>query len=186
MSILSNIRSLFGAKDKNPDAIPNVNSLDELHELAKKYLYGDGLHQNLSLAIMYLEFAAQKGHAESIRTLGVCYSEGLGVEQSFEKAFELYQKAAASGLVDAYFDLGVCYRRGEGVEMDLEKAKECYQKAIDAGNDNALVNMGVIYELGQTWRWPSNTIRWRLKPGTLTANSATACCFTIGKNMRKR
>ena len=83
-------------------------------------------------------------HAESIRTLGVCYSEGLGVEQSFEKAFELYQKAAELGLVDAYFDLGVCYRRGEGVEMNLEKAKECYQKAIDAGNDNALVNMGGV------------------------------------------
>ena len=126
MSILSNIRSLFGAKNKEDNAVPNVNSLDELHELAEKYLYGVGLHQNLSLAIMYLEFAAQKGHAESIRTLGVCYSEGLGVEQSFEKAFELYQKAAELGLVDAYFDLGVCYRRGEGVEMNLEKAKECY------------------------------------------------------------
>ena len=83
MSIISNIRSLFGAKNKEDNTVPNVNSLDELHELAKKYLYGDGLHQNLSLAIMYLEFAAQKGHAESIRTLGVCYSEGLGVEQSF-------------------------------------------------------------------------------------------------------
>ena len=117
MSIISNIRSIFGAKSKEDNTVPNVNSLDELHELAKKYLYGDGLHQNLSLAIMYLEFAAQKGHAESLRTLGVCYSEGLGVEQSFEKAFELYQKAAESGLVDAYFDLGVCYRRGEGVEM---------------------------------------------------------------------
>ena len=46
-------------------------------------------------------FVTQKGHAESIRTLGVCYSEGLGVEQSFEKAFELYQKAAELGLVDA-------------------------------------------------------------------------------------
>ena len=132
MSLLSSIRSLFGAKSKNPNAVPDENNLDELHNLAKKYLYGDGLIQNPSLGIMYLEFAAQKGHAKSLQTLGVCYSEGLGVEQNFEKAFELYQKAAESGLADAYFDLGVCYRRGEGVEMNLEKAKECYQKAIDA------------------------------------------------------
>ena len=52
MSIISNIRSLFGAKNKEDSTVPNVNSLDELHELAKKYLYGDGLHQNLSLAVM--------------------------------------------------------------------------------------------------------------------------------------
>ena len=120
MSIISNIRSLFGAKNKDKNTVPNVNSLDELHELARKYLYGDGLRQNPALAITYLEFAAQKGHAKSIRTLGVCYSEGLGVEQNFEKAFALYQKAAGSGLVDAFFDLVVFYRRGEGVEMNLE------------------------------------------------------------------
>ena len=107
MSIISNIRSLFGAKDEKTNFIPNENDLDGLYELAEKYLYGDGLNQNLSLAIMYLEFAAQKGHAKSIRTLGVCYSEGLGVEQNFEKAFALYQKAVESGLVDAFFDLGV-------------------------------------------------------------------------------
>ena len=47
MGILTSIRSLFGAKKKEDNTIPNVNSLDELHELAKKYLYGDGLHQNL-------------------------------------------------------------------------------------------------------------------------------------------
>ena len=113
MSIISNIRSLFGAKNEKTNSIPNENDLDGLHELAKKYLYGDGLGQNPALAITYLEFAAQKGHAKSLRTLGVCYSEGLGVEQNFEKAFELYQKAAESGLTDAYFDLGVCYRRGD-------------------------------------------------------------------------
>lgn len=157
-----------------------------MHELARKYLYGDGLRQNPALAITYLEFAAQKGHAKSIRTLGVCYSEGLGVEQNFEKAFALYQKAAESGLVDAYFDLGVCYRRGEGVEMNLEKAKECYQKAIDEGNDNALVNMGVVYELEKNVTRLNNIIKWLLKRETLTANSAMGCSFTIGKNMIKQ
>ena len=73
MSIISNIRSLFGAKNKDKNTVPNVNSLDELHELARKYLYGDGLRQNPALAITYLEFAAQKGHARkdlvSSRTL---------------------------------------------------------------------------------------------------------------------
>ncbi len=92
MSILSNISSLFGAKNKDKNTIPNVNSFDELHELAMKYLYGDGLNQNVSLAIIYLEFAAQKGHAESLRTLGACYSEGLGVEQSFEKVSSYTKK----------------------------------------------------------------------------------------------
>ena len=33
MSISSNIRSLFGAKNKEDNTIPNVNGLDDLHEI---------------------------------------------------------------------------------------------------------------------------------------------------------
>jgi len=186
MSLLSNICSLFGAKNKNPNAIPNDGDLDELHELAKKYLYGDGLIQNYSLAIMYLEFAAQKGHAESLRTLGVCYSEGIGVQQSFEKAFELYQKAAELGLVDACFDLGVCYRRGEGVEMNLEKPRNVIRKLSMQEIMMPWWTWVWYIVLKKTWIRLNNTIRWRLKPEILMANSAMECSFTIEKNTRKR
>lgn len=61
------------------------------------YLFGRGVAQDYSAAVLWLQQAASQNNASAISNLAYCYKNGYGVERDEAKAMELYGKAANLG-----------------------------------------------------------------------------------------
>lgn len=99
-------------------------------------------------AVKWYRKAAEQGHAEAMRSLGICYQEGYGVPQSREEAVRWYRQAADKGDAEAMNNLGVCYDMGNGVRKSHEKAVAWYRRAIEKGDSTAMRNLGNCYTNG--------------------------------------
>ncbi len=76
---------------------------------------------------------ADKGEAEGINDLGVCYILGEGVDKDLPRGVALLEKAFAAGSSDAEFNLAELYRTGIGVEKDEAKAAAMYLAIVAKG-----------------------------------------------------
>ena len=70
------------------------------------YEFGRGVVKDDRLVFVYVEKAAQQGHALSQLNTGVCYDRGKGCEQSYKRAADWYEKAARQGDTEAMNSLG--------------------------------------------------------------------------------
>lgn len=69
------------------------------------YLYGDGVIQDYTKAVMWLEKAAKQKHDDAIGKLGMLYMGGTGVPKNEAKGVEYWIKAAELGNVDSMLAL---------------------------------------------------------------------------------
>ena len=123
-------------------------SIEELLQLGKKYLEGQGSQKDIRKGLECYKKAAEKGSLEAQLALGDCYRQGTEVEKDEQEAFRWYWQAAGQGNVDAQFWLGYAYDHGRGVEQDYKEAMKWYQKAAAQGNASAQNNIGVLYYNG--------------------------------------
>lgn len=106
--------------------------------------------------------AAEKGEADAMYKIGVCYYVGKGgaptmikgefpFERDYDKAFEYLSKAADKGSALAMLNLGNIYQTGIGAPKgkDLKQAIELFEKAAEKGCVDAYANIGKIYETEQ-------------------------------------
>ena len=78
-------------------------------QLALNYLKGqDGFNQDIGLAVLWLEKAAENGDANSQYQLGGLFQKGLGVNRNNSTAIMWYRKAANQGHREARKRLGGC------------------------------------------------------------------------------
>ena len=119
------------------------------------YLLGRMFHAGLGVeayakkALVWFGMAAQAGHADAQRIVGVYHEEGKGgADQDFRKAFAWYEKSAAQGNDRAMRNLARLYSDGRGVKADPQKAFELLTKAAEKGNKDALRNLGYMYYFG--------------------------------------
>jgi hypothetical protein len=70
-----------------------------------RYVYGEGVPQDLGEAVKLYTLAADQGDAFGQYSLGVCYHQGIGVNKNESKAIELYKLAAAQGDENAQYNL---------------------------------------------------------------------------------
>lgn len=109
-------------------------SIEELLQLGKKYLEGQGSQKDIRKGLECYKKAAEKGSIEAQLALGDRYRQGTEVEKDEQEAFRWYWQAAGQGNVDAQFWLGYAYDDGKGVEQDYEEAMKWYRKAAAQGN----------------------------------------------------
>lgn len=110
-------------------------SIEELLQLGKKYLGGQGSQKDIRKGLECYKKAAEKGSLEAQLALGDRYRRGTEVEKDEQEAFRWYWQAAGQGNVDAQFWLGYAYDHGRGVEQDYKEAMKWYQKASEQGYD---------------------------------------------------
>lgn len=91
---------------------------------------------------------AEKGNAEAMFNLGVCYYDGIGVEQDYAEAIEWWGSAAEWGVAKAQFNLASCYANGIGVEQDIREAVRLFRKAARLDMMEAQYYLGLIYANG--------------------------------------
>ncbi|KAK3820647.1 MAG: hypothetical protein J3R72DRAFT_529178 [Linnemannia gamsii] len=106
-------------------------------QVARAYMVGLGVGQDLPKATEWLHKAAEQGHAYSQFSLAAAYAEGQGVPKDVRKATAWALKAAEQGHVAAQRLMGLMYEIGQGVPMDVSKARAWYLKAAVNGNQDA-------------------------------------------------
>ena len=87
---------------------------------------GEGVPQDLGVAVQWYRLAADQGHAGAQFALGVMYSNGSGVSQDAREAVRWLRRAAEQGVADAQFYLGHNYHTGKGVPQDAGEAVRWY------------------------------------------------------------
>lgn len=87
---------------------------------------------------------ANKGHINSLTTLGLNYDKGFGVPQNYKKAVELFRKAAENNDPIAQYHLGVKYVNGHGVKENPFEAYIWFAIAFNNGNELAADPLRVL------------------------------------------
>lgn len=114
------------------------NSLVDIVNLGKCFLYGIGVEENPNEAARLFERAAKKGDAEAMYLMGNSFFYGLGNPKNYEIAIDYYRKAVEKGSPSAMYSLGVCYELGKGVKQNKKKAEKFYKCAADKGYTKAI------------------------------------------------
>lgn len=148
-----------------------VVSLLGLHKLEaqniseKPFVYSDDLQK-----------AAQKGDADAMYKLGICYYVGkanaptlikndIPLERDYKQAFKYLSKAAGKGSALAMLNLGNIYKSGVGAPKgkDLKLALEWYEKAAKKGCADAYANIAKIYETEQAGLITARIVKFKTK-----------------------
>lgn len=82
--------------------------------LATLYARGDGVPQDLAMALELYRTAAGHDLAAAQYQVGLAYEQGGIVPQDYGTAVGWFEKAAAQNLTFAQFKLGVAYHLGRG------------------------------------------------------------------------
>lgn len=140
------------------------------------YLNGDGVDQNLKIAVQLFEESAHQNNLEGIYFLGVCYRDGSGVEASLDMAIKLFQKGWELGderspleiaklfhyrrlKVDSAKQMALEYVR-ESAEMGSQDAKLWLEQSALSKSCNSLVPRGLN---SGNWRWSFCRLANRLR-----------------------
>jgi TPR repeat protein len=117
-------------------------------ELGTRYRTGDGVPQDMAVAVRWLTRGADLGDREAQNDLGTTLLEGFGCEVDKARAVSWYRRSALQGCVDAQWNLGKRYLHGDGVEQDYALAYEWLSQAAARGYAEALGELGTMYWLG--------------------------------------
>ncbi len=129
--------------------------LEAQYQLGLCYKNGLGVQRDYSLALKWLEYAAQKLHRGALKDLGINFShesqalyglglyffEGRGGKKDIDRAIELFRRAAEDDNEDAKYYLGLCYKNGWGVELDRNQAVKWFSVAVTQGQLKAFYEL---------------------------------------------
>lgn len=153
--------------------------------LGRALIMGLGCQKNITEAVAWLKFAAEKGVPAALATLGACYQNGVGVDLDAKTAVILYRKAAEAGLLRAQFNLALSYENGDGVEKDLKVAAEWYRKAAEKDDVESQFRLGQCYEFGAGVEMNlESAIHWYSKAAVKGQSKAVEALNRINKRNR--
>ena len=114
--------------------------LKAMYNLTANYFFGDSEQdQDLDMARIWFQKAAELGCARSSYQLARFYLEGLGGHADSTEGLRWLHIASDKGCVAATTVLAQIYLAGNfGVSRDIEKGERLLQMGIDAGDDKAM------------------------------------------------
>jgi len=124
------------------------NDPEAQYELAKQYMAGDTLPQDMAKAAQLYEKSAQQNFAPAQYRLAYLYEKGIGVAQNDKLSREWYEKAASQGVVKAMHNLGIIFAQGRGVTQDFVAASRWFAQAAEFGLGDSQYNLAILNERG--------------------------------------
>ena len=97
------------------------------------YRNGEGVAQDYQAASNWYRLAAEQGHAEAQKSLGLMYQFGEGIAPNYQNATKWYRLAAQQGNAEAQNNLGLMYLNGEGVTQSKTSAYMWLYNAASQG-----------------------------------------------------
>jgi TPR repeat protein len=101
--------------------------------LGLMYANGQGVPENYSEALKWLQKAAEHGEAKAQFSVGVIYFKRLGMPQNHAEALKWYRRAADQGNATALYNLGAMYAKGADLPQDSVTAYMLYSLAAMRG-----------------------------------------------------
>ena len=141
--LLVQMQTVFCFTNKFPVSL--TPEMDSLYDEGLKYLKGQGVSTNHTLALQYFIAAGELGHTDACHKVGWIYNNSSTVSQDVDKAILWYEKASAMGLAKSMHNLGHIYHYKKKYS-DYQKAEEWYHKAIDKNFVSALYSTGKLME----------------------------------------
>jgi len=120
--------------------------------LARLYLFGDHLDQNLALAEQILLEAASADNLDSQRLLASEYTSGKRLARDTTKALhwlKMAEQNSRSSKLRDQFQLGYFYEYDNNDSPNYTSAIKWYLKAADGGDYRSQKRLGEIYESGE-------------------------------------
>lgn len=162
------------------------------------YKYGtEGFRKKSSLAMEWLQKAADQGYVQAFASLAHSYLEGDTCLQSNSQFIEwasryLESTNYDSGCSDATRDgfalqIGIFYLKGEGVERDYNKAVRWLCIPAINGNAEAQFWLGMaFYKEESTVFCYTDAVRWfesAAKQGHMDAQRTLGLCYLLGEGV---
>ena len=118
------------------------------YAVANRYLEGQDVKQDASLAAKWYLKAAVQDFAPAQYRLGSLYERGKGVTQNLATALEWYERAAKGGNVKAMHNAAVIYAGAQAGAPGYDKAVHWFEQAAWYGLDDSQYNLAMLYERG--------------------------------------
>lgn len=112
------------------------------------YATGNGVPQDLGLAVSWWQLAANAGHVTAQLNLGLLYWRGEGVEKDLIKAQQWWRRAADGGDAVAQFHLGAMAAIGEGGPLDYDEALRWWRLSAAQGYQQAIKGLEILKSHG--------------------------------------
>ena len=128
---------------------PKYTNPESIYALGLSYAKGDGVPQDIVMAVKLCTKAAELGLANAQHDLGSMYAKGTGVIQDDAEAVKWFKAAANQGVDRAQNYLGLMYKNGRGVPTDYGLAMTWFTSAAEQGYAMAQVNIALMYEKGE-------------------------------------
>lgn len=125
------------------DAEAKGDQKAKLH-IAAKFLKGDGVRADQTLAVDLIRHAADSGEKEALLWLASAYQTGAVVKKDIQTSISWFEKAGKAGVYSAYTELGRLYETGIDGAPDLETALGWYQRAAQNGEVKAAEAIGRV------------------------------------------
>lgn len=125
-------------------------STDAAYELGMSYLKGTTAKMDVKQAVHWLEYAANRSHADATEILIEVYAGKYAVPANDVKYVALLEKSSKQPLAKSYIfhQLAQAYELGKGVPVDAEKAFMLYDRATRMGNKKAVMKLARSYMQG--------------------------------------
>lgn len=140
-------------------------------------------------SFVYFRDAAEKGDANGLYNLGMCYLNGWGVKKNRDKAFNHFRAAASLGHSEAINNIGGLYRDGISVERDYAIATSWFKKSADMGNPYGQLNYGLALQRGEgvekDEKKAYSMFQAAVAGGSEEAMNALGMCFYNGVGVEK-
>lgn len=134
-----------------PGPMVSRSEAETLHAQGLALYFGQGGTQDLGDALVTLQRAADRGHAEAQARVASMYLQGLGAPRSTSRALAYAQQSAAKGHPWGKYLLGLLLLDKEpaaGLARDVRQGLMLLEESAEAGHDLALYQLARRYRLG--------------------------------------
>lgn len=128
--------------------------------------------------------AADKGHTEAQRRLGICYSTGQGVPLDLAEGARLVRLAYDNGHIVAAHELALCHFLGSGVRKDRAKAARLFRLAANKGGVvPAALALGRMHHERRNYREAARWFTHAARRGNAEATYELAVMMRLGQGV---
>ena len=93
--------------------------------------------------------AADKGDANGLYNLGMCYMQGYGCVPDEDLAYKCFRTSAEAGHPEAINNIGGFYRDGIVVRANPETAAKWFSRSAELGNAYGMLNYALALQRGE-------------------------------------
>ncbi|HUJ33162.1 MAG TPA: SEL1-like repeat protein [Candidatus Acidoferrum sp.] len=125
------------------------------------YSSGQGVQQNLAMALQLYTQAANAGSTDAAYRVGMIYRYGRGVQPDATAAAQWFYKAAKQGHTKAEAELGYMFYEGAGTKQSDTAALAWFTPAAQAGLPMAEDGLALLSEVGKGIEHnPTTAVQW--------------------------